>query len=143
VEIAAVTKFYVSPSCLSFRQYTDIVDQISRFGWSPTWAWPHDSFHLDFVVKKNILLKVLYAISTADIFIAFVPGTPSTILETGIAYTLCEECILVAANDVFFSKTGAADAHFSVLPGFRRLCCTPEELPAALHNNYLYLVESG
>lgn len=137
-----MTKFYVSPSCLSFRQYSALIDRLSCFGWAPSWAWPHASFHLDFLVEKNILLKALHGISTADLFIAFVPGTPSTILETGIAYTLCEEVILVAANDVFFSHTGTADSHHSVLPGLRRICCSPEELPAALHEDYLYLVES-
>ncbi len=137
-----MTKFYVSPSCLSFSQYSRLVDQISLLGWSPTWAWPHDSFHTDYLVGKTILLRALRAISAADIFIAFVPGTPSTILETGIAYTLCQEVVVVAANDVFFSNTGAADAHFAVLPGLKRLCCSIDGLPAALHTDYLYLVNS-
>jgi len=135
-----MTTFYVSPSSLSYRQYQVIVSAAISYGWTPRWVWPRQSFRPDVLFKPEILTRALKGLSSADIFIALVPGTFSTSIEIGMAYTLCEELFLVARNQVYFTQTGLADAHLSSLPGIKRICCEIDEIPEMLKKEYLNLV---
>ena len=138
-----MTTFYVSPSCLTYKQYKQLIAETVSFGWSPSWVWPHSVFHTDAFVSKCLASKGLNAIGRADIFIAVLPGTVSTNIEIGTAYTLCEEVFLVAKDPVYFTQTGLADAHLSVLPGVKRTCCEIADIPAMLKQEYVHLIDAG
>jgi hypothetical protein len=138
-----MTTFYISPSCLAYKQYKNLLEAGLSFGWTPSWEWPHTTFHTDAFIHKNLISKALNAISRSDIFIAIVPGTASTNIEIGTAYTLCQELFLVAKDPVHFTQTGLADAHLSVLPGVKRICCDIEEIPLMLRQEYLHLIDAG
>ena len=135
-----MTQFYLSPSSLSLRQYELILSAANSFGWTATWTWARESFRPEVTFKKDPLTKALRGISSADIFIAYIPGTGSTCIEIGMAYTLCEELFLVARNPVHFTQTGLADAYLSALPGIKRICCEISEIPAMLQKEYFHLI---
>jgi len=135
-----MTNFYVSPSSLSYKQYMNLITTGYSFGWTAPYVWARESFHTDAYLKSCILKKAIRGISKADIFIARVPGTCSTCMEIGMAYTLCEEVFLAARDPVHFTQTGLADAHLSSLPNIRRVCCDIDEIPAMLEQEYLYLI---
>jgi len=80
-------------------------------------------------------------LSGTDIFIATVPGTCSTCIEIGMAYTLCEEVFLVARDPVYFTQTGLSDAYLASLPGIKRICCEIDEIPEMLKKEYLNLID--
>jgi hypothetical protein len=99
-----MTAFYISPSCLAYKQYKNLLEACLSFGWSPSWKWPHATFHNDAYIHKSLISKALNAISRTDIFIAVVPGTASTNIEIGTAYTLCQEIFLVAKDPVHLPR---------------------------------------
>jgi hypothetical protein len=136
-----VTNFYISPSYLSYSQYMDLIQTGRDFGWQPTWVWPQESFLVDAQIEQQLAAGAFNGIAQADIFITVLPGTPSTNIEIGIAYPLCEDLLLVANDPVHFTQTGLPDAHLSVLPSIKRVCCTVDEIPALLKTEYLYLIE--
>jgi len=135
-----MTTFYVSPSSLSYKQYTTLISAGRSFGWTAPYVWPHEAFFTDAILKNCILKKAIRGISKADLFIARVPGTCSTCIEIGMAYTLCEEVFLASRDPVHFTQTGLSDAHLATLPSIRRVCCDIEEIPAMLEQEYLYLI---
>ncbi len=137
-----MTTFYVSPSSLSYRQYSGLVSAASSFGWKAQWVWARESFRPEASFKTDTLSKVLKAFLQTDIFIATVPGTCSTCIEIGIAYTLCEEVFLVARDPVYFTQTGLSDTHLAALPGIKRTCCEIEEIPQMLRKEYLHLIDT-
>lgn len=136
-----MTTFYVSPSSLSYRHYKTIVSVAAAFGWTPQWVWPRGAFHPDVYFKPGILTGALKGLAGADIFIALIPGTCSTSIEIGMAYTLCEELFLVARDPVHFTQTGLSDAHLSALPGIKRVCCELNEIPEMLKKEYMNLID--
>ena len=136
-----MTTFYVSPSSLSYKQYSTIVSAAAGFGWKARWIWSREIFRPDAQVKADALAKMLKSFVHTDIFIATLPCTCSTCIEIGIAYTLCEEVFLVARDPVHFTQTGYSDAHLAVLPGIKRVCCTVDEIPAMLSKEYLHLID--
>ena len=136
-----MTTFYVSPSSLSYKQYSTIVSAASGFGWKPRWVWTREIFRPDALVKPEVLAKVLKSFVHTDIFIATMPCTCSTCVEIGIAYTLCEDVLLVARDPVHFTQTGLSDAYLAAMPGIKRACCTIEEIPAMLSKEYLNLID--
>lgn len=135
-----MTNFYVSPSSLSYKQYMSLISAGKSFGWTAPYVWPHEAFFTDAILKNCILKKAIRGISKADLFIARVPGTCSTCIEIGMAYTLCEEVFLASRDPVHFTQTGLSDAHLATLPSIRRVCCDIEEIPAMLEQEYLYLI---
>lgn len=138
-----MTNFYISPSHLSCLEYMRLIDTGRSFGWHPTWIWPQETFLLDAHINQQQASGIFNGIAQADIFIASLPGTPSTNIEIGIAYTLCEELFLIAKDPVHFTQTGLADAHISLLPHIRRVCCDTREIPEALRQEYRYLIARG
>jgi hypothetical protein len=137
-----MTTFYISPSCLSYKQYKQLHEATCRFGWTSPWEWPHHCFHHDAFLSKPLFSKAFSGISQSDIFIALVPGTSSTNIEIGAAYTLCEEMILISKDPVYFTQTGLSDAHVSIMPGIKRICCEVHEIPQMLKNEYIYLIDN-
>jgi len=137
-----VTNFYISPSAFSYREYNKLIIEISQLGWHPPWVWPRQCFCLDAILSKNIMHRVLKAMAQTDVFIACLPGTPSTNIEIGCAYTLCEEVFLTAKDPVHFTQTGLADAVVAILPGVRRVCCEPCEIPLMLQKEYPHLIQT-
>jgi len=137
-----MTTFYLSPSCLSYKQYKQLHEATRLFGWTAPWEWPHHSFHHGAFLSKLIFSKAFNGISQSDIFIAVVPGTSSTNVEIGAAYTLCEEIVLVSKDPVYFTQTGLSDAHISIMPGIKRICCAIPEIPVMLKNEYRYLIDN-
>lgn len=138
-----MTSFYISPSSFNYKQYSGLIAVARGFGWNPTWAWPRNAFHLDAFVPDWLVLKALKAIGRSDIFIALVPGTSSTNIEIGTAFTLCEELFLVSRDPVHFTQTGLCDAYITVLPRARRICCEVEEIPFMLRQEYIHLIRTG
>jgi len=137
-----MTTFYISPSCLSYKQYKRLVAAACSFGWSTSWEWPHRTFHTDAFIDKNQINRAITGLTRTDIFIALVPGTPSTNIEIGSAYTLCEEVLLISKDPVYFTQTGMADAYISALPGIKRICCDIEEIPVILKQEFLHLIKT-
>ena len=137
-----MTTFYLSTSCLSYKQYLKLNEKIKRFGWTTPWEWPQQCFHTDAYISKQMVAKAVNSIARTDIFIAVLPGTPSAILEIGTAYTLCEEVFLVSKDPVYFTQTGLSDAYLSVLPGVTRICCDVNAIPQMLKQKYLHLIEA-
>ncbi len=137
-----MTTFYISPSSLSYKQYADIHLAAISFGWVAHWLWARESFRPDVLFKKNTHDKALRALARSDIFIACLPGTCSTYIEIGAAYTLCEEMFIVAKDPVHFTQTGLNDAHISCLQNIKRVCCDFQEITTVLKQEYLYLVET-
>jgi len=136
-----MTTFYISPSCLSYKQYKQLYEATCSFGWTSSWEWPHQSFHCDSFLSRPLFSKAFNGISQADIFIALVPGTPSTNIEIGAAYTLCEEVVLISKDPVYFTQTSLCDAHISIMPGIKRICCDVHEIPVMLKKEFLYLID--
>lgn len=136
-----MTSFYISPSSLTYRQYRQLMIDVSNLGWYPPWVWPRQCFCLDTMISKKTMHRVLKAMTLTDVFIALVPGTPSTNIEIGCAYSLCEEVFLVAKDPVHFTQTGLADAVVAILPDVRRVCCEPQEIPIMLQKEYPHLID--
>ncbi len=135
-----MTTFYVSPSSLSYKQYGTLISAGISFGWTAPFVWARESFHSDAYLKSCTLKNAIRAISKTDIFIARIPGTCSTCIEIGMAYTLCEEVFLASRDPVHYTQTGLADAHIAALPTIRRVCCDVDEIPYMLEQEYLYLI---
>lgn len=134
--------FYLSPSGFSYNQYCLIVSSVLAFGWSLSYAWPRYSFSIDYTLKSNTLKKVIRALSRTDIYIATIPGTCSSLLEIGLAYSLCEEVFLAARNLVHFTQTGLSDAYLAELPSIKKVCCEINDIPFELKKEYLYLLDT-
>lgn len=132
-----MTAFYISPSCLSYRQYTELMIAVSSFGWSAPWVWPRRCFQSDAFIDKACIARAFTGIASSDIFIAPVPGTASTNIEIGTAYIKCDNLFLVARDPVHFTQTGICDAHLAMLPGISRVCCELDEIPTMLRRVYL------
>ena len=135
-----MTSFYVSPSALTMKQYQYIVKYCVVFGWKARFIWPKDVFRHDAIIKQCILKKAAKAIAASDIFIAFMPGTISTCFEIGIAYSRCEEVLLIAKDPVYFTQTGMADAYIAHLPNIKRICGDLTEVPTLLQEEYDHLI---
>jgi hypothetical protein len=135
-----VTTFYISPSSLSYREYNKLIYDITKLGWAPPWVWPRQCFYCDCLISNKVIERMLKALTLTDIFIACVPGTASTNIEIGAAYTLCEEVFLVAKDPVHFTQTGLSDAIITVLPGVKRVCCEINEIPIMLQKEYPNLI---
>ena len=135
-----MTSFYVSPSALTMRQYQYLVKYCVLFGWKPRFMWPKETFGHNYLVNQKVLKKAAKAIATSDIFIAFMPGTISTCFEVGIAYSRCEEVLLVAKDPIYFTQTGMADAHIATLPNIKRVCGDLAEIPTLLQEEYYHLI---
>lgn len=135
-----MTNFYISPSSLSYREYNKLLIDISQLGWRPPWVWPRQYFYYDCLISKKVIRRMLKALTLTDIFIACVPGTASTNIEIGAAYTLCEEVFLAARDPVYFTQTGLSDAFVAVLPGVKRVCCEIREIPIMLQKEYPNLI---
>ncbi len=138
-----MTKFYISPSHLIYPQYMGLIHACHDFGWQPTWVWPQEAFLLDAQIDQYQASGAFTGIAQADIFITVLPGTPSTNIEIGIAYPYCEDLFLVAKDPVHFTQSGLPDAHLSVLPSIKRVCCAIDEIPTMLKKEYLYLIEKN
>ena len=135
-----MTSFYVSPSALTMQQYQYIVKYCVVFGWKARFIWPKNIFRHDAIIKQSTLRKAANAIAASDIFIAFVPGTTSTCFEIGIAYSRCEEVLLIAKDPVYFTQTGMADAYIANLPNIKRICGELAEVPTLLQEEYDHLI---
>ena len=138
-----MTTFYISPSCLSYKQYKELNVAATAFGWSTPWAWPGRCFQNDVFIDKDIIARALKGIARSDIFIAVIPGTASTNIEIGAAYFKCEELFLVSRTPVHFIQTGLCDVHLAMLPGIKRVCCEIAAIPAELRLEYLQLINAG
>mgnify|MGYP001094009391 CR=1 FL=1 len=136
-----MTTFYLSPSSLSYRQYSKLMDAACSFGWSSAWVWPHSAFHSDALIDKQLIAKALTSFTKTDIFIAPVPGTPSTLIEIGAAYALCEDVLLFSKDPVYFTQCGINDAYMAAMPGIKRICCDLDEIPVRLQYEYLHLIK--
>ncbi len=137
-----MTSFYLSPSALTMHQYQFLLQYCIKLGWKARYVWPGELFGRDIIIKQSILKKAAKAIAASDIFIATVPGTVSTCFEIGIAYSRCEEVILVARNPVYFTQTGMADAFIANLPNIKRVCGELEDIPTLLQEEYCHLIKS-
>jgi hypothetical protein len=135
-----VTAFYISPSCLSYRQYIKLIYEVSSFGWTAPWIWPRYCFQSDAYIDKQVITGAFTGIASSNIFIALVPGTASTNIEIGTAYIKCDHLFLVARDPVHFTQTGICDAHLGLLPGIHRVCCETGEILTMLRQAY---VETG
>ncbi len=135
-----MTSFYVSPSALRIKQYQYLVKYCVMFGWKARYIWPRETFGREIIINQKVLKCAATAIASSDIFIAFVPGTISTFIEIGIAYSRCEEVILVARDPVFFTQTGMADAHIANLPNIKRVCGDVADIPTLLQGEYDHLI---
>ena len=135
-----MTSFYVAPSALTMQQYQYLVDHCLLFGWKARFTWPKEIFGHDYIVSKRLVEKAVKAIANSDIFIASLPGTLSTCIEIGIAYSRCEEVLLVAKSPVYFTQTGIADAHIANLPCTKRICGDLLVLPKLLQEEYSHLI---
>lgn len=136
-----MTTFYISPSSLSFSKYAKIHAAASSFGWSASWNWRREAFYPDAIINQTTITRVMRALARTDVFIALVPGTCSTSIEIGMAYTLCESIFLAARAPVYFKQTGLSDAHMSALPNIKRVCCEFEDIPAMLKKEYSNLID--
>ncbi len=132
--------FYVAPSALTMMQYQYLVKHCILFGWKARYIWAKESFGRDAIIKKSVLKKAATAIAASDIFIAFVPGSISTFIEIGIAYSRCEEVLLVAKDPIYFTQTGIADAHIANLPNIKRVCGDVVDIPTLLQEEYDHLI---
>ncbi len=137
-----MTSFYLSSSSLNYKQYESLIVAGTSFGWKPQYIWGREAFKLDNVVKRNTLIKAIKGISKSDIYIACIPGSCSTCIEIGMAYTLCSDVFLVAKNPVHFVQTGLADAYMSSLPHVKRVCCEVNEIAAMLSQEFFYLINN-
>lgn len=135
-----MTKIYVSPSCLTYRQYGTIIKAAYSYGWQPTWLWARQIFHADAFVSEEKALKALASIVHADIFLACLPGTTTTCVEIGAAYFMAQSVFLAAKDPVHFTQTGPCDAYLAVLPDIKRICCEAEDIPEKLKQEYYPLV---
>ncbi len=138
-----MTTYYISPSYLSYMHYRLLIRTCRDMGWSPTFHWPQEAFAEMVPVDYKLASKVISAIAKADIFIAPLPGTPSTYVEAGLAYMLCEELVMVAKDPVYFAQTNLADTQLCQLPSIKRVCCAIDEIPTMLKKEYLYLIEKN
>ncbi len=138
-----MTSFYVSPSALTCRQYKELVKDTAAFGWKPTYIWPSQCFHEGAFISNHQTKRALKAISRTDIFIATLPGTSSSMVEIGLAYTLCEVLFLVAKDPVHFTQTGMGDAYISVLPGIKRVRCEFGEIASLLRQEFNQLISQN
>ena len=136
----SMTSFYVSPSSLTYKQYATLISVGKSFGWIAPYVWARESFYPDAHLKSSVLKKAVRAISKSDIFVGRVPGTYSTCIEIGMAYTLCEEVLITARDPVHYTQTSLADAYVAALPNIRRVCCEIDEIPAVLEQEYLNLI---
>ncbi len=135
-----MTHIYVSPSCLSYRQYRAIIDAAFSYGWQLTWEWSRQTFHADAFINEEHALKAMASIARADIFVSYLPGTVTANLEIGAAYFLAQSVFLAASAPIYFKQTGPADAYLAVLPDIKRICCRAEDIPEKLKQEYLTLV---
>ncbi len=135
-----MTSFYLSPSGLTYRQYSEVGSTVLTYGWRLTYAWPRDAFLLDYNVKDSAFKKIIRALALTDIYIAVIPATNSGGIELGLAHLLCEELFLAARDRVFFTHTGLADAYLPALSPATKCCCKIKEIPAALKKEYAYLI---
>lgn len=135
-----MTAFYISPSSLTYKQYATLISVGESFGWVAPYVWSRESFYPDAYLKSSVLKKAIRGISKSDIFIGRVPGTCSTYIEIGMAYTLCEEVLITARDPVHYTQTALADAYLAALPNIRRVCCDIDEIPAMLGQEYLHLI---
>ncbi len=110
------------------------------FGWKARYIWPRETFGHNIKIKQSVLKKAASAIAASDIFIAFIPGTISTSFEIGMAYSRCEEVLLVAKDPVYYIQTGIADAHIASLPNIKRICGDLADVPALLQEEFSHLI---
>lgn len=136
-----MNNFYLSPSNLTYHHYTSIVSRVLAFGWSCTYLWPKEAFKLDYFLNGKTLIRSIRALSRSDIFISYIPGTFSSCIELGMAYTLCEEVFLASRDPIHFTQTCLADAHLAALPKIKRVCCDIEDIPILLEQEYLYMID--
>ncbi len=134
-----MTNIYVSPSCLTYRQYSAIIKAAFSYGWQPSWIWSRQIFHSDAFVSEEDALKAMASIAHADIFAAYLPGTATANLEIGAAYFLAQSVFLAAKDPIHFTQTGPCDAYLAVLPDIKRVCCGAEEIPEMLRQEYATL----
>ncbi len=135
-----MTNIYLSPSCLTYRQYSAIIEAAYSCGWQPTWIWSRRVFHADAYISEEHALKAMAGIARADIFAAYLPGTVTTNLEIGAAYFQVQSVFLAAKDPVHFTQTGPCDAYLAVLPHIKRVCCSAENIPEKLRQEYSALV---
>jgi hypothetical protein len=129
---------------MSYINYANICNACTSFGWLSSWVWSRDSFRPNYLIYPSTLKQNIKALTRTDLFIACVPGTCSTQVEIGLAYSACEELFLCAKDPVYFQQTsGLGDAHMAALPGMRRAVCRPEEIPEALYSEYYHLVKTA
>ncbi len=129
---------------MSYINYANICNACNSFGWQAPWVWSRESFRPDYLVYPTTLMKSIKALARVDIYIAFLPGTCSTLVEIGLAYSSCEELFLCAKDPVYFRQTsGLGDAHLTALPGIRRAVCRPEEIPGVLRSEYRNLIKAA
>lgn len=136
------TTFYLSPAGFTYLRYRQLLDTLCAYGWEPVLVWPKGAFHHEAMVEGALVTRVLNCLTLADIYIACLPGTASTHLEIGTAYARCRELFLTARDPVYFTQTGLADAYLALLPGARKVCCEPEQIPAMLARAYAPLVKN-
>jgi len=136
-----LTTFYISPSSFDYQSYCKLANACIGFGWSAPWLWSQEAFNNDCLIYPTTLKKSIRAFSRVDIFIAYLPGTPGTMIEIGLAYGSCEELFICAGSPVYFIQTGGlVDAHLAALPKLRRAVCEQEEIAQALATEYAYLI---
>ncbi len=129
---------------MSYPNYLNICNACNSYGWHSPWVWSRESFRPDCLIYPKTLTQCIKALARVDLFIACVPGTCSTLVEIGLAYSSCEEIFLCARDPVYFQQTiGLGDAHLAALPGIKRAVCRPEEIPKALRSEYYHLVKSA
>lgn len=131
-----MTTFYISPSSLSYAAYFKIHQAAEGFGWKAAWRWRRADFSPETLIENDALVKAVQALAKTDVFIALVPGTCSTNIEIGMAYSLCGTIFLACRDVVHFAQTGLSDAYISALPGITRVCCEPDEIPLMLKREY-------
>ncbi len=133
-------KYYLSPSGLSLFEYSRLCREFSAFGWHPTLTYPSRFFDLNFKPTSYFSEQAVQAISSAELFIAFIPGRFNTSFEIGLAYAYCSEIVLVSCHDCYFTAYNNYVSHHALLPGIVKIICSPEHLPEKLRSYYLYLV---
>ncbi|MDD5457480.1 MAG: hypothetical protein PHV30_10690 [Candidatus Margulisbacteria bacterium] len=133
-------KYYLSPSGLSFFEYTRLCHEFTAFGWQLTWSWPSKFFDLDQKPNSDLSTQAVKAIGDAELFIAFLPGRFNTHFEIGLAYAWANEIVLAAPHIDYLNDYNAYVSHHVFLPGIVNFICEPLELPQKLKDYYLYLV---
>lgn len=131
-----MTTFYISPSSLPYAVYLNIHQAAEALGWKAAWQWRRADFNPEAQIERDALVKAVQALAKTDVFIAVVPGTCSTNIEIGMAYSLCGTIFLAGRDAVHFTQTGLSDAYISTLPGITRVCCEPHEIPMMLKREY-------